>query len=788
MKKILATCIIALCGLFACSTPRKAAQIAVLPRPVEMTTTDDGDFVLSNETPIVYPEGDVQLKKAAEFISKQLGYQLGGVALPLTTVETKNAIEIKKWDDDDVKAEGYKLDVSKEEIEIEAADYNGAVYAMQTLLQLLPENVFERNPAQHQIVKYAVPAVDIKDYPRFAWRGMHLDVSRHFSNADSVKRYIDYLAMHKFNRFHWHLTDDQGWRMESKKYPLLTEKAAWRIDRTAVDWDARKPIDRAAGEEATYGGFYTQDQIRDVVKYASDRGIVVVPEIEIPGHSSEIFAAYPALSCLGTQQEVTPGGHYPADMATCYCAGNEEVFTFLENILDETIELFPGTEYIHIGGDEVDKRFWKNCPKCKARMQAEGLTNVDELQSYFIKRIEKFMTSRGKRIIGWDEILEGGLAPNATVMSWRGIAGGIEAARAGHDVIMTPNSHLYFDYYQGNAENEPRAIGGYITTKRVYEYEPIPEALTADEAKHILGAQANLWREFIPYFDHVEYMVLPRMTALSEVVWSPKEQRDWLSFSERLPVQNRRFKAMGARFHPGTDQIDFTTSYDAQKRQFKVVMTSEIWGSEIFYTTDGSVPTTSSTKYSEPIVIDKTTDIQAIVVSEGEQLSKKPSQRTIGMHKAVGKKISYTNAPSDAYRGEEGEMTLNNGITGTTRHNDGFMQGFNTKDFEVVVDLEQSTSFTEVIGSFLQSAGTWIYLPAEMIVLTSEDGKVFTPAATVKHDVDANKRPEMRYSFVAKGQFKGRYVKVIGKNHITPVGLPGAGTSNWIFVDEIFIN
>lgn len=790
MKRLILLLTIA-AAIVACTDVVRNEKIAIIPQPVSMTVDKEGgELKLSSPLTIGYPLGDSVLQRVAQFYAEELTRRLG-VECSIETnngKQTKQTIELKK-SDDVTHTEGYELKIDDDNIEVEANHYSGAVYALQTLLQLMPDEVYSREKQSTLAGKtVAVPQIEIKDYPRFGYRGMHLDCSRHFFTADSVRRYIDYLAMHKMNRFHWHLTDDQGWRMESKRYPLLTEKAAYRIDRLSDDWDARTPIDRSKGEKPTYGGFYTQDEIRSLVAYAAARGIEVIPEIEIPGHSSEVFAAYPALSCLGAPQEVTPGGYYPPDMATCYCAGNEDVFTFLENILDETIALFPDAPYIHIGGDEVDKRFWSNCPKCKARMKAEGLENVDELQSYFIKRIENFVNSRGKNIIGWDEILEGGLTPNATVMSWRGIAGGIAAARQGHDVIMTPNSHLYFDYYQNTPAAEPKAIGGFISTKTVYEFNPIPEALTPDQAKHILGAQANIWAEFIESFDHIELMALPRMAALSEVVWSPAENRDWSSFSERLAAHNGRYKAMGANYHRGSDVVDMRTSYDEANKTFSVEMVSEIFGSQIHYTTDGTEPTLSSPIYSAPIEIKQTVNVKAIVALGGEKLSKVASERTIGMHKGIGAKISYNTPTSDAYGGSNGIKTLLDGITGTTRHNDGFMQGFNNKDFDVVVDLGTVTAINSVAGSFLQSVGTWIYLPAEMVVLVSEDGGAWREMGRTTHSIDPRTTQIARETMRVEKQENARYVRVVGVNKKTDEGLPGAGTINWIFADEIFID
>ncbi|MEG2755362.1 MAG: family 20 glycosylhydrolase, partial [Mucinivorans sp.] len=461
---------------------------------------------------------------------------------------------------------------------------------------------------------------------------------------------------------------------------------------------------------------------------------------------------------------------------------------FLEGIIDEVIELFPDAPYIHIGGDEVDKRFWSSCPKCQARMRAEGLKSVDELQSYFIKRMEKYINGKGKRIIGWDEILEGGVAPDATVMSWRGIAGGIEAARSGHDVIMTPNSHLYFDYYQNDPSVEPIAIGGYIPTSKVYSFEPIPEALTPEQANHIKGAQANMWVEFITSFKGVERMVLPRMAALSEVVWSPKEARNWADFNQRLATEQQRYKALGAAAHPGCTDVNFISVYDPATKSFTTEMVSEIYGTDIYFTTDGSTPTLQSTKYTEPVAVDKTTLFKAIVANGSEVISQKASERTIGMHKGIGKTITYTKAPSEAYTAS-GATTLVDGLTsGSTNHNDGKWQGFNSADFDLTIDLGTNMSFEKVVGSFLQSTGTWIYLPLAMEVWVGDSPSTLKLAGTATQDFDPFKNPTLIHQFVVDGQMEGRYVRVVGKNGITKEGLPGAGTRNWIFADEIFIN
>ena len=374
------------------------------------------------------------------------------------------------------------------------------------------------------------------DMPRFPWRGLHLDVSRHFFPASFIKTVIDLLAMHKMNTFHWHLTDDQGWRVEIKKFPKLTSVGAWRADRTGIDWSEAGP--QRPGEEATYGGFYTQEEVKDIVQYARLRNVTIVPEIEMPAHTTAALAAYPQYSCTGGPFAVTTGALWP--ITDIFCAGNDSTFAFLQDVLTELFDLFPGT-YVHIGGDEADKANWKTCPKCQARINQEGLKNEEELQSYFIKRIAKFVTSKNRRLIGWDEILEGGLAPEAAVMSWRGTEGGLAAARMGHDVVMTPGSHTYFNSYQGKPEFEPLAGGGYLPLRTVYSFEPVPEGLTTELAAHVLGGQACLWTEFVSSPDRAEYMLLPRLAAMAEVLWTPKERRDSENFFSRIEAQLGRY-------------------------------------------------------------------------------------------------------------------------------------------------------------------------------------------------------------------------------------------------------
>lgn len=408
--------------------------------------------------------------------------------------------------------ESYTLSVTSQRIEIRATSGAGLFYGMQTLLQLM-------QPASTG--SYSVPSVEIEDTPRFAYRGLMLDVSRHFSTKEFIKKQIDALAYYKINRLHLHLTDAAGWRLEIKKYPLLTDFAAWRTDPTWKKWwnGGRKYL--RYDEPGASGGYYTQDDIREILEYARQHYITVIPEIEIPSHSEEVLAAYPQLSCSGEPYKNSD-----------FCVGNEETFTFLENVLTEVMELFP-SEYIHVGGDEAGKSAWKTCPKCQKRMKDEHLANVDELQSYLIHRIEKFLNNHGRRLLGWDEILQGGIAPNATVMSWRGEEGGIAAVTSGHHAIMTPGAYCYLDSYQDAPYSQPEAIGGYLPLKKVYAYDPVPASLTAEQAKLVYGVQGNLWVEYIPTPEHVEYMIYPRMLALAEVAWSAPERKSWPDFHTR---------------------------------------------------------------------------------------------------------------------------------------------------------------------------------------------------------------------------------------------------------------
>ena len=523
-------------SIVSCTTEPTSKPV-IIPQPVKMEQ-GKGTFTLRPSAEINYTGGE-WAKNEAGFLAEMLRPATG---FALETEEgTDGAINLVIDTALKMNPEGYLLTVEKKKVTLTGCTPAGLSRGLQTIRQLLPPEIESSTIISG--VKWSMPCISITDYPRFAWRGMHLDVSRHFFDVDFIKRYIDILAMHKMNIFHWHLVDDQGWRIEIKKYPRLTEVGAWRVDREDKPWNLRPP--QQPGEKATYGGFYTQEEIKEVVAYAAERHINVVPEIEMPAHVSSALAAYPEYSCTGGPFTVPPGSVWP--ITDIYCAGKDETFAFLEDILTEVMELFP-SPYIHIGGDEADKTEWRKCPDCQARIRKEGLKDEAELQSYFVKRMQKFLNSKGRNLIGWDEILEGGLAPGAAVMSWRGFDGGIEAAKAGHDVVMTPVSHTYFNLYQADPATEPLAYRGIITLEKVYLFEPVPAGLSEDEAKHIIGAQACLWTEMVTDGNTAEYMILPRLTALSEVLWSTPESRNWEKFNIRMPMIMERFEVMGLNY------------------------------------------------------------------------------------------------------------------------------------------------------------------------------------------------------------------------------------------------
>lgn len=675
-------------------------------------------------------------------------------------------------------AEGYELLVKPDRIFFSAGSTSGLFYGVQTLKQLFPADKTGLN------YPLSIPSLSIIDYPRFPYRGMHFDVARHFSSVEFVKKYIDYLAMYKFNTFHWHLTDDQGWRIEIKRYPLLTQTGSCREQTLTGPYGSNKY------DGKKYCGFYTQEEIKEVVAYAAERHINVVPEIEMPGHALAALTSYPYLGC-------TKGPYKTAEtwgvFEDVFCAGNDSTFIFLQNILDEVMALFP-SKLIHIGGDESPKVKWKTCPDCQRRIAAEQLKGEHELQSYFITRIEKYINSKGRNIIGWDEILEGGLAPNAAVMSWRGEDGGIQAARQHHNVVMTPGNYLYFDHSQSNNEDSI-TFGGYNSLEKVYSYEPVPAALTPEEGKYILGAQANLWTEYITNSQKVEYQLFPRITALSEVLWSPKEKRNWEDFERRLPDIFKRLDQQNINYskayYEPTINIAPTPDYDglkisAHSKQAKAGFYFGNKSASQFTLYTDSVNTTinqtglyglrmlgklNTDKSGEKWGIAQLTSFDYLYATDFN----------IFFNKATGKRIQLDFAPSKSYPGNGG-FTLVDGVqnnTGMSKSSQ--FLGFSGDHLDATIDLGKSQSVKEITLHTFEQTASWIYRPASVNFYTSLNGEVYELRETVTNNLPGR---HLLYQFTKP--VTARYIKVFAKNAGTiPDGNPGAGNKAWLFVDEI---
>ena len=600
--------------LLVITSMQAMAQITIVPRPAELKETGSGAVLtLTAETPVTIASD--KLLPSAEFLTMYV-QQYYGVQLKISKKPAK-ATAVVLSVDPSVGGEGaYVLETSASGVSIKGADETGVFYGVQSLLQLLPG---QKGAA------LALPGVIVKDTPRFGYRGVMLDVGRHFFPVDFIKKFIDYLAIHKINTMHWHLTEDQGWRIEIKKHPELTSKGAYRNGTIVGHYPG------SVNDNERYGGFYTQQQVKDIVAYAAKRYITVVPEIEMPGHASAAIAAYPNLSCFpaeptnlqklpsnaskanpGKQVQETWGVHDDV-----FCAGNDSVYQLLQDVIDEVVPLFP-SKLFHIGGDECPKANWKRCPRCQARMKANNLKDEHELQSYFVQRMEKYINSKGKILIGWDEILEGGLAPNAWVMSWRGEAGGIEAAKQGHDVIMTPTTYCYFDYYQGKSKTEPLAIGGYLPLNKVFSYSPFPSALTGEQAKHIKGIQANLWTEYVESPAKAEYMLMPRLAAIAEVAWSPEAGKSWEDFTRRMEGLYDRYAMMGINYAKSAYEVRQSIQIESVNNKANISFKTDSYNPDIRYTLDGSVPTATSTKYTKPFDVYKSVIIKAAVFQNGQ--------------------------------------------------------------------------------------------------------------------------------------------------------------------------
>ena len=764
------------------------AQVNIIPAPVSVKQPKiAGLFNITPSTKIVLSGNN--LEKSANFLNDYL-QKFYNIKLEVTNTHAGNNSIVLNYDRMDKGDGAYNLNVNNKEIYIGGDNEAGVFYGVQSLIQLLPVPAPMQKTTE---TKLRIPFVSITDYPRFAYRGLMLDVGRHFFPVDFVKKYIDYLALHKMNNLHWHLTDDQGWRIEIKKYPKLTEVGAWRNGTIIGHYPGK------GNDNERHGGFYTQEEVKEIVKYAADRYINVVPEIEMPGHAMAAIAAYPELSCFpeeptikyfnkrstwagdSTGKQVMQSWGVYDDVFV----PSENTFKFLQDVIDEVIELFP-SKYIHVGGDECPKDNWKRSAFCQQLIKEKGLKDEHGLQSYFIQRMEKYINSKGRSLIGWDEILEGGLAPNATVMSWRGEKGGIEAAKQKHDVIMTPTTYLYLDYAQTKNEDS-LVIGGFLPLEKVYNYEPYAKELTAEQARYIKGVQANLWTEYIKYPTKVEYMIFPRVSALSEIQWSPKEKKNWPDFQKRIQTQFKRYDLWKAHYSkafydlkasviPSPDYKGIMWKLESNNKSDKVYYTSSFADSNLF-------------EYKGPILVTNFGgEYHAFLRNKENEITGYGIKQKFIVTKATNKKIVLLVPASDNYPGN-GAFTLVNAVQNETglAKSEEFL-GYNGTNCEASIDLGSVQQISTVKAHVFDRPESWIYRPAFFHVAISKDGNQYTTMGT--SDIfEASGDAGNGVMTVNQKSVAARYVKVkLGNYGTIPAGNPGEGNKAWLFVDEIEVN
>lgn len=746
----------ALLLLIGCTKKQASITPSIIPIPLHQELFNDV-FTLNRSTSITYDE---DFKDVALYLAEHLQNVF---QIEQWTDETSNENNIVFELDERIEnEEGYTLDISNSQIVIRSKSAKGAFYAVQSLVQLIPSKTKDE--------EIAIQSLLIEDAPRFKYRGMHLDVGRHMFSVDFIKKYIDLISKLKMNTFHWHLTEDQGWRIEIKKYPKLQTVAAFRNETLIGHYnDQPQQFD---GKK--YGGYYTQEEIKEIVAYALKRHVTIIPEIEMPGHSQAAIAAYPELGCTGKKVNVaTKWGVFEE----VYCP-NEKTFQFLEDVIDEVCELFPG-KYIHIGGDEAPKARWKNSTYCQNLIKKLNLKDEHGLQSYFIQRMEKYINSKGKQIIGWDEILEGGLAPNATVMSWRGTKGAVEAAKEGHNVILTPTSHSYFDYYQSENEQEPLAIGGFLPLERVYAFDAIPKELQEQYSKYLLGVQGNVWTEYMPDEKKVEYMAFPRAIALSEVAWSAPKNKNYHAFVTRLQQFQKRLDHLHVNYANHLFEIKGNAQKIDNKMYFALNSASK--DAPIYYSIDSLPP---NTLYTGPILIEKSTTIKAVVKDENNKVLSQNFEQDIKVHKAFGQQVLLSTQPHPSYSAG-GKDALINGVLGSDRRfGDKEWLGFSGEDVVIMLDLGEFKTVNSISTRFHNGKGQWIYAPKKInVYFDLGNGRdisfdnIFRPSDSLLVNFKVNLT-----------NIKARRLRITVPNFgIIPEGKQGAGHKAWTFIDEIII-
>lgn len=749
-----------------------ATEYNIIPLPNELTA-QSGKFILQGETTVSVPSDSLSTN-----VFHYLQDALKNTAIALKQVSEGEKASISFVTDNSLPNEAYILNVSPNKIEIKSNDTGaGLFYGVQSLLQLMPAEVY--NPGEKDLAKIEIPSVSINDAPRFPYRGAMMDVGRNFLPKEAVLKFIDMMAMYKMNNFHFHLTDDQGWRIEIKKYPKLTEVGSYRKQTQIGHSDYYLPR-RYDGIEKR--GFYTQEEIKEIIKYAADRFITVVPEIEMPGHASAALASYPELSCgLGKTYVVRD---YFDVFDEVFCP-KENTFVFLEDVLTEVIDLFP-SQYIHIGGDECPKKAWKKCDHCQALMKKEGLKDEEALQSYFIHRIEKFVNSKGRDIIGWDEILEGGLAPNATVMSWRGEKGGIAAAKQKHRVIMTPGDYCYYDHYQEDPEFAPQEIGSFLPLDSAYAYNPLPAELTEEEQSYIIGPQANIWGEYIQTPEYFEYMAFPRLLAMAEVQWTKPDRKNFEQFTHRLADGFKRLDYCGVNACRNFYEVTLTGAWNKTDNAYEVTLKTFCPGTDIYYSINDSVVTASSSLYEAPVRLSEDAIIYAAVYKDGKPLGK-ITRKGFAVNKATG--CDYKCNPEAGWEHVNKGFGLTDGVRGYSHHMRCWIS-FYQDTVQVVVDLKKPQTVKEVAFSSLWRPHNDIWPARAMSVSVSKDGKTFVPVGSKELAYDFTLTEGTRFpASLSFPETEATFVRLqLLSGGLCPKGYHNEGQQSELALDEIEIH
>lgn len=786
IQKILAMACLAIASFFSC----QSQEPMIIPYP-EVVVSGMGYFNVNPKTTIVLSEASTALLSALSPLNEKFA-KAAGFQMKTTHQKPKSNFISFEYNSTFSKPGAYSIDVFADRVLVKANEPSGFFYAVQSLLQLLPPEIESNRTVAGQ--RWNLPVVSLQDAPRFEYRGLMIDVARHFQPISFLKKLIDLMAMQKMSRLHLHLVDDQGWRIEIKKYPKLTAVGAKR-NGTLVDKYPGK-----GNDNKPHDGFYTQAQIKDLVAYASKKFITIIPEIELPGHSSAAIAAYPALSCFPEETTVANGSMVAAKtklqlkqpgtkivqetwgVFTDVLSPTDYTFRFMNDVLDEVMHIFP-SQYIHIGGDECPKDAWKRSAFCQDMIKKFNLKDEHGLQSYFIQRIEKHINSKGRNIIGWDEILEGGLAPNAAVMSWRGTQGGIESAKQGHDVVMTPDSHCYLNFYQSEDPTDSIAWGGFLPLKRVYAYEPVPAELNAEQSTYIKGVQGNLWTEYVKSSSLAEYMLFPRAIALAEVGWA-KNKPGFDHFTERLIPYLKRLEYHNINYSRHMYDLALQSKYDPVSNVVHVNVDGAPNNNTLFYTLTSPEGKAVSKAYEQSIAISKASTLEVSATVKGKVVDKRTAYFDI--NKATGRKLTLGIEPAPQY-GKGGAAALVNGIMGSrARFNDDEWLGWNGKDFEGVLDLGQSEEVKKIALRFYKAPSSWIYMPSGIKIMVSSDGITYNELVSKPNpDTGFMGVQSLVFSF---DSLKTRYIKINAANNgIIKPGFPGEGYPAWLFVDELVI-